>query len=44
MNLFERPEQGAIRIGDFSMDLTDKTALENVMEGLAVVKKLPVNN
>jgi polar amino acid transport system ATP-binding protein len=66
MNLLERPEQGSIRIGDFSMDLTDKTksrvlelrrrtamvfqqfnlfknknALENVMEALLVVKKLP---
>jgi ABC-type polar amino acid transport system ATPase subunit len=65
-NLLERPEQGRIRIGDFSMDLTDKTkrnvlelrrrtamvfqqfnlfkqktALENVMEGLLVVKKIP---
>jgi polar amino acid transport system ATP-binding protein len=25
MNLLERPEEGSIRIGDFSMDLTDKT-------------------
>jgi polar amino acid transport system ATP-binding protein len=25
MNLLERPEQGSISIGDFSMDLTDKT-------------------
>ena len=65
MNLLERPEQGKIRIGDFSMDLTDKnrkkilelrrlsemvfqqfnlfrqkTALQNVMEGLVVVKKM----
>jgi polar amino acid transport system ATP-binding protein len=65
MNRLEKPESGAIRIGDFSMDLTDKnkkkilelrrrtsmvfqqfnlfknkTALENVMEGLLVVKKL----
>jgi polar amino acid transport system ATP-binding protein len=66
MNLLERPEAGSICIGDFSMDLTDRTksrvlelrrrtamvfqqfnlfkhknALENVMEGLLVVKKLP---
>jgi polar amino acid transport system ATP-binding protein len=65
VNLLERPEQGKIRIGDFSMDLTDKnrkkilelrrlsemvfqqfnlfrqkTALQNVMEGLVVVKKM----
>jgi ABC-type polar amino acid transport system ATPase subunit len=67
MNLLEKPERGTIRIGDFSMDLTDrkqrntialrrrtamvfqqfnlfkqKTALENVMEGLVTVKKTPI--
>jgi polar amino acid transport system ATP-binding protein len=67
INLLERPERGNIRIGDFSMDLTDKTkahvlelrrrtamvfqqfnlfrhknALENVMEGLMTVKKIPL--
>jgi polar amino acid transport system ATP-binding protein len=65
MNLLEQPEKGGIRIGDFSMDLTDKTspnrvelrkrtamvfqqfnlfshktALQNVMEGLVIVKKM----
>ncbi|MDR0731976.1 MAG: amino acid ABC transporter ATP-binding protein [Treponema sp.] len=67
INLLERPEGGNIRIGDFSMDLTDKTkarvlelrrrtamvfqqfnlfkhknTLENVMEGLLTVKKMPL--
>lgn len=65
INLLEQPEKGRIRIGDFSMDLTDRsrqnrvelrkhtamvfqqfnlfqhrTALQNVMEGLIVVKKM----
>jgi polar amino acid transport system ATP-binding protein len=65
INLLEQPEKGCIRIGDFSMDLTDRsrqnrvelrkrtamvfqqfnlfqhrTALQNVMEGLIVVKKM----
>ncbi|GMO67162.1 MAG: amino acid ABC transporter ATP-binding protein [Treponemataceae bacterium] len=65
INRLEKPEGGTIRIGEFTMDLTDtsksnlltlrrqtamvfqqfnlfkqKTALENVMEGLIVVKKI----
>lgn len=65
LNLMEKPEEGQISIGDFTMDLNkhkktevielrknsamvfqqfnlfhQKTALENVMEGLLVVKKL----
>ncbi|WP_010260048.1 amino acid ABC transporter ATP-binding protein [Treponema primitia] len=30
MNLLEQPEKGSIRIGDFSMDLTDKTSHNRV--------------
>jgi polar amino acid transport system ATP-binding protein len=65
INLLEQPEKGRICIGDFSMDLTDRsrrnrvelrkrtamvfqqfnlfqhrTTLENVMEGLYIVKKM----